>query len=85
MSALSHYFQAQAYTKLYQAKCGQASAQLEVAQMRERQAEIDSQAEPLRSRILRLVNDDPSYDDVRKLINAAAFYVIVGRWPEEPK
>lgn len=60
-----------------------ASLGLALAHIKERQAELVSQAEPLRERIDVLVDGyGHGYDVTRKLINDAIHYVIVGRWPK---
>lgn len=60
-----------------------ASGRLDLAQIKERAAELVSQREPLHGRIKPLLDGyGHGADETRKLINDAIHYVIVGRWPE---
>lgn len=80
---LLRLFHAQTKVKSAKHDLARAGLSVDLAQIMERQAELVSQADPLRERI------DPvtdayghGYDETRKLINDAIFYVIVGRWPK---
>lgn len=80
---LLRLFHAQTHVARAREDVGRASLGLDLAQIKERQAELVSQAEPLRERIDPLIDGyGHGYDVTRKLINDAIFYVIVGRWPE---
>ena len=58
------------------AECEAASARYKLAQIRKRLAELEDQHEPLQS----VSNGDPF---LRQKMCAAAFYAVIGRWPEE--
>ena len=58
---------------------GEASARLEIAQIRERLAELDSQHEPLNGVMDDIGAQDRDY--IRRKIYSMAYYVVVGRLP----
>lgn len=76
MSDLGNYLQAQAETRVAYERNNYAGVALTLARIRERLAEIQSQREPL----ARLIEKQLSERDA---LYAAAFYVVVGRMPEE--
>lgn len=67
-----HYMQAQAETRAARHQHDYAGAALELAQIRERLAEIASQHEPLAALLAAPMGE-------RDRLYAAAFYVVVGR------
>ncbi len=75
MSDLAAYFLAQANKREAFAKYDGSARGLELAQIRERLAEIKSQHEPLAGLLTRAMSE-------RDRLYAAAFYVVVGRFPE---
>lgn len=71
-----------------------AGQKLENARIHERLAELKSQHDPLASLIATLPNapypHSPEYTELREAIYAAAFFVVIGRFPnlspgEKPK
>lgn len=74
--AFSQYMCAQAEKRVAQERYNYASAALENAQIKERLAEIRSQSEPLDGLIGRSLSE-------RDRLYAAAFYVVVGRFPAD--
>lgn len=78
MSDFLHYMNAQSERREAYANYNAAGRGLELAQIRERLAEIKSQHDPLAKLI-----DEPLPE--RDRLYAAAFYVVVGRMPEKPK
>lgn len=75
MSDLGQYFTAQERTRTARERFNHAVVALELAQIKERLAEIKSQHEPL-------AQLNPEGNPVaRDKQYAAAFYVVVGRWP----
>lgn len=75
MSDFSTYMLRQAERKCAYERYNYAGTALELAQIRERLAEIASQAEPLNSLIGKSLSE-------RDRLYAAAFYVVIGRMPE---
>lgn len=75
MSDLQAYFLASAKKREAFANYDGAAARLTVAQIRERLAEIKSQHEPLAGLLAKSLSE-------RDRLYAAAFYVVVGRFPE---
>lgn len=83
MSDLERLFHAQTEVARARQDRERASRALDLAQIKERQAELVSQSGPLLGRIQPLLDGyGHGYDETRKLINDAIFYVILGRWPE---
>jgi tRNA C32,U32 (ribose-2'-O)-methylase TrmJ len=77
MSDFQNYMLQQARRKEAYANYSHAGQALENARIHERLAEIKSQSEPLHSLINQTLTE-------RDRIYAAAFYVVVGRLPENP-
>jgi hypothetical protein len=75
MADFLHYMKAQAEKRAAFNAYDAAAARLELAQIKERLAEIRSQHEPLHSLIDQRMSE-------RERLYAAAHYVVVGRMPE---
>jgi len=71
---LVEYLKAEEETKRCYAEYNAASVRLELAKVRERLSEIESQYQPLASNV-------ESDEERQRHINTA-FYVVVGRWHE---
>lgn len=79
MSAFARYMHAQSETKAAYAQYNHAAVALELAQIRERLAMIESQHEPLATL-------NPEGNSVaRKKQIGVAYFVVNGRWPEQEK
>ncbi len=78
MSEFANYLRAQAEKKAAYNMYNYAGVALELAHIKERLAEIDSQHEPLTKLIAEPLSE-------RDRLYAAAFYVVVGRMPESKK
>lgn len=78
MNEFSNYMHAQDKTRLARAERNHASAQVDLAAINERMAELRSQYEPLAS----LLPEGATQDD-RERILAAIFYVVIGRFPAD--
>lgn len=76
MSDLQSYFEATARKAAAKARYDHASEALNLAGIHERLAEIKSQSEPLESLLKAPMGE-------RERLYAAAFYVVVGRVPED--
>jgi hypothetical protein len=75
MSDFAAYLHAQTRTEKAYAEYNSAARALEIAQIRQRLAEIKSQHEPLASLVIAKLSE-------RDRLHAAAFYVVVGRMPD---
>ena len=69
------YFYAQEVERTAYANYNAASRQLDLAKIRTRLNELKDQHEPLNSK-------SGGCPKTRKLMHAAAYYAVVGRWPE---
>lgn len=78
MSDYLHYLLTQAETQGAAHALESYSRKRELCMIKERLAEIKSQYEPLHT----MSGNNPA---VRALMYAAAFYVVVGRWPKDEK
>ena len=76
MSKFASYMLAQSEARKAYEQYNYASANLENKRIRERLAEIRSQSEPLDELLTRKMSE-------RDRLYASAFYVVVGRMPEE--
>lgn len=76
MSDLQNYFKARAEKESAYNLYSYASANLNLSQIKERLAEIKSQHEPLAGLLEKPMSE-------RGRLYAAAFYVVVGRFPNE--
>jgi hypothetical protein len=79
MSTFMAYMLRQEERKRAYAEYNAASLGLELARIKERLAQIESQHEPLGA----LNSGAVDYDSARKKQLAVAFYVVVGRMPSE--
>ena len=75
MSDLLQYFYAQEHTRAEREHHNYAGATLELAQIKERLAELKSQHEPLAGLIEKKMGE-------RERLYSAAFYIVAGRFPE---
>jgi len=83
MSDLLNYFKAQAEKESASNLYNYAGTKLELLQIKERLAEIKSQGEPLNSMLGDKVHCIDDAQEQRKLLYAAAYYVVVGRKPDK--
>lgn len=75
MSDFSAYMLRQAETRAAFEGYNAAGSALELARIRERLSEIKSQSEPLAGLLTKRMSE-------RERLHAAAFYVVIGRFPE---